>query len=304
MPTIDGNINIIIHGLFFMTLQPNETDPTKPKLLIYAPNIPNHHFVGGVRGRRVQLPGDIDWSDINLIGGTPQWVPGDERTQNKIPTDVKGSIIQFTKTETGVGDFTPDPSQYKGIITLPWPAEWYSLRCDDISATFRYMPTSLVGKKIESNARRMGYRNLGIVTCLRYGYETIGLPPWAGHLNVHFYLQPCTDHLISDVNVDLKAAAQCFTNANYFDLQMIDGPIQKTDPGKYQCGDVPPGVTTEDELSLNEEKALDILMICPDRQCDNTGDNASEDSENAGENSEGKDPAVSPANCPNFYVGP
>lgn len=285
VPTVDY-INVMIHGLFFMTL-----DPATNNLSIYAPNIPDHHFVGGVRGRRIELNTDVNWSNIGLIGGSPQWQDNDS---SKIPSDVPGSIFQFTKTETGVGEFTGDSSKYKGKITLPWPAEWYSLRCDDIDKTFHYDPRSTVGSQVELNCRRKSkLARLGIVTCLRYGYAAIGLPGWARQLNIHFYCQPCTDHFIPDVNNDLATAAHCFTNYKQFDLRMIEDPqdpLPKTPIGLYKCEVIPPGVTLEDELSLNEDHSLDILSICPVTEQDNSSSPPAS--------------GVSPANCPHFYVGP
>jgi hypothetical protein len=96
------------------------------------------------------------------------------------------------------------------------------------------------------------------------------------------------------VNDDLKTAAHCFTNYPAFDLEMTDGSLT-TDPGKYICDDIPPGITVEDENSLYEENSLDALAICPDLPIR---------AKNKERSSSSSAPGVSPANCPHFYVGP
>src|ERR1700733_11304224 len=95
------NINILLHGLFFMTL-----NPATRNLEIHAPSIPDHHFVGGTRGSRKELNGKIDLTKIGLEG---------QDTLSTPPSinDVPGSIFQFVCSETKAGYMSNDPSKYK-----------------------------------------------------------------------------------------------------------------------------------------------------------------------------------------------
>ncbi len=245
-----ANVNVLIHGLFFMTLNKVTTN-----LEILVPNIPDHHFVVGLRGSRVITSGTVDLTDpaIGLKGGTPTQSP------NGIPADIPGSIFQFTKAETGIGDFSKDPAKFLGRIILPWPAKFFCLRCDDIKSTFLYDPSSLVGSRIELNARLKNSTVLGIVPCLQYTRATVAALPWASSFNLHFYLQPTSPHDINAVNTDLSLAASCFMNPKQFDLKMLTGG---------------PPVLPVQKISANTKRMVDP-----------------------------HEGGVSPANCPNFYVG-
>jgi hypothetical protein len=279
------NVNIIFHGLFFMSL-----DKPNNQLIVRAPVIPDHLFIGGIRGQRLEMT-DFDIKqllDFGLIGKVD--APGSI-------DDVDGSIMQFSRTETDVGDFTTDNTKFKGIITLPWPQKFISVRTDDI-AKFRYVQGARfkVGDKIVANAKRKRKSKVGVVALLQYSLAATQTIDWASQLNIHFYLQPCTDHKIKDVNNDLAAAANCFTVPAGFDLLMIDDGHEPT-PAQAN-GDPVLGTSAEDEQSLNEEfeDSPDIQLICPPAPTaapppvPTPTDTA-------------KQPAVSPANCPIFFVG-
>jgi hypothetical protein len=286
-----NNINIIFHGLFFMSL-----DSSNNQLVVRAPVIPDHHFIGGIRGQRLEMT-DFDIKqllDFGLIGkadaqGKP--LPGSI-------DDVDGSIMQFSRSETDVGDFTTDKTKFKGIITLPWPQKFISVRTDYI-AKFRYVQGARykVGDKIVANAKRKRKSKVGVVALLQYSLAATQTIDWASQLNIHFYLQPCTDHKIKDVNNDLAAAANCFTVPAGFDLLMIDDGQEPT-PAQAN-GDLVLGTSAEDEQSVNEEyeDSPDIQLICPAPPAPSPTPPAPASTDALPQ------PAVSPANCPIFFVG-
>jgi hypothetical protein len=292
MPLVIDDVFIVLHGLLFMSY-----NSATGFLEVRVPNLSDHHFVGGTRGNRAELPLPVNLTNLGLKGGAPTF-PGGDTTQ--IPTDIKGAIFQFTRDETGVGDFSTDPSKFKGMLTLPWPIEFHPIRCDDIAKTFPYNKKSVVGSRIELNARNRNSPNLCVGICLRYKLDSIGPIPWASHLTLHFYFQPCTLHTIDDVNNDLSIAAHCFTNYQKFDLTLVapSTPIPRTPTGKDNCHNTPFGLVFEDENSLDEEaKMQDIVKICPPSPFLASRSSGGKDSAGDG------DPAASPANCPIFYVG-
>src|SRR6476660_5028373 len=120
MPGI--NVSILIHGLFFMTQEGNN-------LRVYAPNIPDHHFIGGIRGSRQELTGLQDLTGWGLRGKV------DPQTGQPAPdpvNDIDGSIMQFSKTD--IGAFKPHGNPvFKGSILLPWPVQILGLRAGDIT---------------------------------------------------------------------------------------------------------------------------------------------------------------------------
>ena len=135
MPGI--NVNILIHGLFFMTQEVNN-------LRIYAPNIKDHHFIGGMRGTRQELSGLYDFSGWGLRG------KADPQTGRPVPapdTDVDGSIMQFSPSDVGPLK-PPGDSTFLGSILLPWPLQVIGLRTGDITKTPGPDPTTHIGKKI------------------------------------------------------------------------------------------------------------------------------------------------------------
>lgn len=282
MPLGIENVNILIHGLFFMTL-----NPATNNLEIFAPNISDHHFVGGVRGARKELSKKVNLTGLGLEGKVikdPQHPPTID--------DVPGTIFQFLRSETGVGDFKiDDPTKFKGSIILPWPQKFIAFRQDKVE-TFRYVPTSNIGSKVELASRRKGGGKLGVGALLQYTISTVSSIDWASLVNIHFYLQPCQQHDLTAVNDDLSTAANCFTNPDAFDLQMIVDSNQPTPVDA--TGDASLGTTAEDEQSLDEENlSPDIQLICPP----NPVSVATETQINP------QVPAVSPANCPLFFVG-
>jgi hypothetical protein len=281
MPLGIEKVNIFIHGLFFMRKNGDNLE-------IFAPNIKNHHFIGGVRGTRKELSGKQDLLPLGLVGkigsglGTPS------------PDDVDGSIMQFPASD--VKDFTSDPTKFVGSILLPWPIKFISLRKGDITTRFRYVPTSKLGAKIEVNARRKGRDDVGVVTLLQYTLPVISSRSEASQFNIHYYLQPCKPHKVPAVNVDLKQAAYCFVDYQAFDLLMIeDGKDPDPTPAS---GNSDLGTTVEDEQSIDEEfdESPDIKLICKNDPLSSEPEPASAQPTGPGV------PAVSPANCPTFFV--
>src|ERR1700731_1518322 len=112
--------NFFLHGLFFMELKMQNG---KPVLEIKAPKVSRHVLLGGAR-KNLKPIQDLDFTKLipDLPYGKPTYISG-----NPIPTQVKRSILQFSKGETGVGQLKPfDLTLYHGRITLPWPDEFYS----------------------------------------------------------------------------------------------------------------------------------------------------------------------------------
>jgi|SRR5947209_4730560 len=262
-------VNILLHGLFFMRLNPlNNT------LEVLVPNIPEHHFVGGVRGARKEITDRL--IDLTSLTG---------KQSDPSLDDVVGPVFQFLRSQTDVKLFTGDLSKFKSVIVLPWPKAFYSLRCDDITNSFPYIHTSKVGTSVELNARRKKSLNLGVVTLLQYTTAGVALQ------NMHYYNQPCKTHTIKQVNIDLKVAAYCFKPDNSFDLQLDEtANIPPTRRGQNKCNNPDLGTTPEDEMSLDEDPSPDLLALCPLET--RTHIHPTDD-----------DPNVSPANCPTIFVG-
>ena len=279
MPFGIEKVNVLLHGLFFMRRNGDNLE-------ILVPDIPNHHFIGGVRGTRKELTGQQDLTALGLIGkiGSGLGAPSLD--------DVDGAIMQFSTIDTGQLK-PPTDSKFLGSILLPWPIKFGSLRTGDIGTQFQHEPSSNIGKKIVSNARSKGSGSLGVVTLLQYTLPAgVGASRSdASQLNIHFYLQPRDPHDIDDVNKDLAAAANCFVNPAAFDLRMqkTKNVIPPQAIGNFQLG-----TTTEDEQSVDEEllQSPDIRLIC----INDPPAVATRVDPNTGQ------PNVSPANCPMFFV--
>jgi hypothetical protein len=282
MPAL--NVNILLHGLFFMTQEGNN-------LRVYAPVIPNHHFIGGVRGSRRELKDLQDLTGFGLRGKV------DPQTGLPAPdpaNDIDGSIMQFSPTDVG-GLKPPGDPAFIGTILLPWPTKIIALRSGDIKTTFLVDPGSVIGKKIKANAMGKGSTKLGVVALLQYTLPALNSVGGISYVNIHYYLQPCDPHDYKAVTIDLGKAANSFLNAPNFDLRMTGDPTE-IDP----TGDPNLGTTAEDEQSVDEEGTLspDIRGICPHVP-------AAIRVKKKGFQLKKKDsdPAVSPANCPIFFVG-
>jgi hypothetical protein len=287
-------INIAIHGLFFMELNLSTNN-----LEIYAPKVDGHLFAGGLRGNLILLSGLLDWHDTGLIGKSPTWPKKNDGSddKSKIPLDLPATIVQFMRSETGVGDLIQDLGQLAGKVILPWPLKFYSLRCDSIQTTFPCKP-SPVGDNILKHCKKGGANTyLGSSACLTYKLANPFPPllpfPWA--FTIHLHLQPCLPHDLTAVNKDLANVAYVFPSPTDpkkpFKLEFDDSkPIPATTIGLGRCSP-PPGIVPEDEHALCEEQN----QICPDelklkelklKGISGPGDN------------------VNPANCPLFFVGP
>ncbi len=287
------NLNVVLHGLFFMELNRNTN-----YLEIYAPvvNTP-HYFQGGVRGSLVDLSGmasPIDWSgDVNLTG------KGSDPTPQG---DVNPAILQFSSygTETGIGGFKP--KDLRRLIILKWPMKFTSLRLTDIS-NFKPDPGSVVGKNIQKWCSRFGNKNVGIAAALQYTYKTSApvLPGTGLSWNFHFYFNAPPGERTKDVNADLKDAANIFVNQQGFDLHFDENTNYPAVPLDPPASLQNSGLNQEDELSLYEpvktlvdvslnQLVMDVLRTrLPERE-----DNAHFLDEMLH--------ALNPVNCPIFYV--
>lgn len=276
-----ADVKFFVHGLFFMTY-----NSSTGNLEILAPRIDKHHFVSGPIGLRAEQPDGtaLHFENSGLQGGQPQWPSG----TRDIPMDVPGTILQFTQQDANLGGFDmSNPNNFVGKIILPWPLDFISLRTSDLATTFPFVQGKkpALGEAIQSRSKAKGSDVAGIVTVLRY--STNAPPP----PKMHFYLQPCTDEKITEVNADLTQVANCFLNHTNFNLQLdTNAKIPPTSRG------------SDDERSLEEDFSPDIQAICPLQPIGTKGEPASvQKSTTAGGNA--SQPAVSPANCPTFFVG-
>jgi len=271
-------IYVLVHGLFFI----RQNYDTKLLELI-APDVdakgsPNpHHLLGGVRGHLQEFKGKVDWSDIGLVGASK--VP--KLGKREMPVNLDSSVLQFSMSDTEITGWG-DEKNFFGKFILPWPEGFYSIRSDYFERTFIYdKAKAKVGSAIYKRCRRTRNSEIGLVTCLRYEYSSnVSIPFWWPDMNLHCYFQPCMPHQMSDVNSDLQAASKCFVPAGKFDLQMDEGALKDivTPRGR---GPLPPGVDKEDDYSLEEDPER------PKNLCSGAVGLLN----------------VSPANCPNFFVG-
>jgi len=276
-----ADVKFFVHGLFFMTY-----NSSSGNLEILAPRIDKHRFVSGPVGLRAeQQDGTVlHFENSGLQGGQPQWPSG----THDIPLDVPGTILQFTHQDANLGGFDQShPNNFVGKIILPWPLDFTSLRTSDMANTFPFVKGKLppLGEAIQNRSKAKGSDVAGIVTVLRYSTNAPAPP------KVHLYLQPCTDEKIVDVNADFAQIANCFVNHANFNLQLdTNAKISVTGRG------------SDDEKSLEEDFSPDILPICPLQPNGTKKEQASiQKSSTAGRDP--SQPAVSPANCPTFFVG-
>jgi hypothetical protein len=283
-----GNVNILLHGLFFMEANGNNLE-------IYAPPTVSHHsFQGGVRGNIVDLnsiTAPIDWSGGVLTGKT-----------TADPSEVKPTILQFSRQNT-VGAF--QPKQRNRLIILPWPKQFFSMRLSGLDG-FKYdhSGSATIGKEIERRCGAGRNKVIGLVTGLQYSADLSGpvLPGETLDRNIHFYYDPGLPHDIHAVNDDLKKSKAIFSIGDGFDLQMDENAPYPTTP-LDDPGNLPDiiGLTPEDGLTLNEpvktgvdqlvKKFFDAVISL-------------REPEDHKEFIDRVHAMINPANCPNFFVLP
>jgi hypothetical protein len=243
-----------------------------------------------------------------VIGGTPSI---DGETPG-IPKDVSTSILQFTKSQTGVGSFKPDdPSLYFGKVILPWPAGIIPLRLDTfppVDSGDSQHPKHVAPELINC----CGLSQTAVAICLQYGYNFSGpvLPPTTPTMNLHLHMRCCNDSgsTVDHINAALTDAAAIFTVPN-FDVQ-----LKKVAVVASGFDDQPPvlGVSPEDERAAIEDGACrvaktpvgSLIKKLPQhskvpQKTTNTRAQA-KSTEGGGIVSQEN---VSPANCPHFFVG-
>jgi hypothetical protein len=267
--------NFFIHGLFF--LEAKKLDSGKWVLEIKAPKVSGHVLLGGPRKNLGKLT-DMDFTTNSGLPDNyaPTYDPS--HPENPIPTDIKPSILQFTKDETKVGNLAPyDPSLYLGRILLPWPKEFFSLRADN----FPYITAgkSVVADKIKGRCRDS---KIGTVTCLQYPYNLPGA--------YHIQLLACDYENVCHVNQALIEAKSIFKTPANFDFYIPSemGATSTDDPSV-------PGAVREDENSEKEDEPATWQRWCqnviiPHAPCDCPPGKICPEN-------------VSPANCPLFFVG-
>ena len=262
-----GNVNVLVHGLFFMRLSENGRN-----LELITPTLTNpHNFLGGVRGQLMTLHGDVLWNNIGLNGKA-----------QPDSTDVRKSILRFNINDCNLGGW--NRKNFAGTITLPWPLGFFSIRCDFFDRSFLYdQKYPNVSGNIKTNCRADSNSKVSFITCLQYGYTGgVAFPGWNPGTNLHCYFEPCVKHKIDEVNQDLSEAANIFTNKGNFDLKMDQAAGNIFTPRGEQCPNLPPGLDVDDDYSLPEDPFRISQGICKQIVIEN----------------------INPANCPNFFVGP
>jgi len=281
-------VNVLVHGLFFMWLNP------KTKFLeLIAPVVDSektpkpcrHRLVGGIREHLQEYPGGaIDWTRVGLIGSD---VP-------KLNPDV----LQFSMKKAKIDDWNDYEKNSFGRFILPCPVAFYALRHDYWTRSFVYYTsdskkkgyTSRVGDAIRERCYKDPNTEIGLVTCLQYTYEERldrkTFPYWRPDINLHCYFEPCKKHSIEAVNADLKKAGEIFKPAGAFDLQMDVDALKNVVTPIGRNPSTPKGYDRNDEYSLTDDpkKPKDICAGADDCTAGILN--------------------VSPANCPNFFVGP
>lgn len=262
-----GTVNVLVHGLFFMHL----SDNGKELELVAPPLKKLHNFLGGVRGQLIKLHGSVSWNNIGLQG-------------NPAPNlgDIKKSILRFNMSETGLGGWKRQ--NFAGTITLPWPLGFFSIRCDVFDTSFLYDKKFLnIANNIIKNCRGDAKSRVSFITCLQYRYTAgVNIPGWTPGTNLHCYCEPCTKDSVDETNRDYVDARAIFTNGPQFDLQMDQAAGSVITPRGAQCPTVPNGLNIDDDYSLPEDPLRVAQGICKNEEVEN----------------------ISPANCPNFFVGP
>lgn len=263
-----GIINVLVHGLFFMRVSENNSDLE----LVVPPLSRPHHFVGGVRGQLAILPNNATWIGIGLNG---------KPIANA--AEVPKSILRFNLGTTGLGTF--DRQKFAGTLTLPWPLAFFSIRCDVFDTSFLYdrTGTTNIADDIARNCRANSSSKISFISCLQYSYTSgINLPGWTPGINLHCYNEACNKESIDEVNQDFSDAGAVFTNSKGFDLRMAQAAGSVVTPRGKPCPTLPGGLNIDDDYSLPEDPLRMAQGICKDVIVRN----------------------VSPANCPNFFVGP
>jgi hypothetical protein len=273
-----GIVNVLVHGLIFMRLSPGQTflELVIPKLI--ETSTTPHQFLGGVRGNLNQLNGVVEWRDKGFIGDVAPRIGAKE-----MPSTLTKSVLKLSMTSTNLGGW--NNANEAGKIMIQWPKRISSLRCDYFDRVFLYDTAHAnIGDEIKSRCRGTNINaKTGIVTCLEYQYDTaagVTIPNWSPGMNVHCYFEPLMKHSITEVNEDLGQAASLFQDPTKFDLQMrkdADGVF--TAPGET-CPNSAAGINTGDDLSLGESLGAHSSGVPVPME------------------------NISPANCPNFFVGP
>lgn len=264
-----GSVLVLVHGLFFMRVSEN-----RRYLELIVPPLTNpHNFLGGVRGQLVTLHGDVAWTNIGLIGKTQ---PNE--------ADVRKSILQISMSKTQLGGWNRD--KFAGTITLPWPVAFFSIRCDYFGRSFLYDTTKphVIGDNIRDNCGgKDPNAKVSFITCLQYSYTSgIAFPGWSPNTNLHCYNEPCNKEKIDGVNQDFLDASAIFVNKDNFDLKMAQTAGDISTARGEQCPNLPPGLDVDDDYTFPEDPLRLVQGICKPTLTE----------------------SVSPANCPNFFVGP
>jgi hypothetical protein len=281
----------------------------------------------------VEMKNDLNWltPGIGLVGSTPVFP---QKPDILIPAGLSPAVLQFTRKNSGVGLLD---GNRKRTIILPWPQTITPLRLVDISkfdAQHGTVADEIIQRCTTGNPKNV----IGMVTCLQYQYDlpTLPEPNYFPVMNFHIYHQCCcletgTGH----INPALVECQDLFHNKLKFNLKMNTAPIGGVAPP----GDnTVIGVSAHrDELSLQEDvDYLDWTSACPNGQpirdalskqaklrhllCDGTGESSSETngSTETAPSKKGTASAktkesgqlrlpqnfnLSPANCPNFYIG-
>src|SRR6185312_9006914 len=128
-------INVLVHGLFFMWLNPKTRFLELIAPVVDPEGTPKpcrHRLVGGIRLHLQEYPGGIvDWTQIGLIGAD---VP-------KLNQDV----LQFSMKDAGIDGWNTEDKNFFGRFVLPSPEAFFALRHDYWERSFVYYTSKKAG---------------------------------------------------------------------------------------------------------------------------------------------------------------
>lgn len=310
-PASGNDFYILLQGLMFMELN---TDKGVDTLVVKVPVISGHSLYCGVSASSA-LP-----CDITCIDWTSTGLPHNAHSSNfsssctiatspsDIPQDIPQSMLQFSRSDTGVGD--PNQAKYTAYtLTFPWPNHFYAIRSNDLPPFDTDFPVKLQ-VKVKDAIKRCCPSQVGVISVLHYVSGPVVPPCPAGSQPVskyHYFFQDPSGS--GDINSHLKEAKNIFQNPRNFDLtvDMSGGVLQSAplvDPGL-------PGLDETDEyayLECHQLSAIVSLYLREQKAKRKAKKSGKKDDREAAKilatklNDEIHHFASS-ANCPNFYVG-
>lgn len=304
----DGLFYILLHGLLFMELAKDAQNGGY--LSIKAPQIHGHKLWCGYQGKVQECTDtDIDWRQVGLNGSS-----SGKPSSCNVPADVDSSILQFGQNDTGTGALN---GKTHCLLSLPWPNRFFAIRTDKMPHYISDNPGK-TGKKVCDALALCSGGTIGLVTALQYTVSSIIVPggaACAGKYHYFFEHDPSSQSGNSDINDHLQQAKDLFANGSNFDLK-----VDKKDVGNYtgwQTQGLPDCIDWTDELSYHEviclQETAPLLLeeLVLKREATRNGVRAAQRKQRLADIQQEVRKLqnkvciemVSPANCPNFFVG-